>query len=97
VFRAELGEKRRCLSCHAAFFDLNHKQIVCPKCNAVFQVVELPRSAPRKTQFRSDTSEPISTGHAVSSADVLSRDADGGEADDRVAAKGGSDAVEDLI
>jgi uncharacterized protein (TIGR02300 family) len=46
--KAELGIKRRCLSCGAAFFDLNRAEIVCPKCATVFQVVELPRSAPRK-------------------------------------------------
>jgi uncharacterized protein (TIGR02300 family) len=48
VTKAELGVKRRCLACSAAFFDLNRAPIVCPKCATVFQVIELPRSAPRK-------------------------------------------------
>lgn len=46
--KAELGAKRRCLSCGAAFFDLNREPIACPKCAAIFQVVELPRSIPRR-------------------------------------------------
>ncbi len=45
--RAELGRKRRCLSCATAFFDLNHTPILCPKCDEVFQVVELAHS-PRR-------------------------------------------------
>ena len=42
--KAELGTKRRCLTCAAPFFDLNRTPIVCPKCTAVFQVVEYARS-----------------------------------------------------
>ncbi|WP_036288111.1 TIGR02300 family protein [Methylosinus sp. PW1] len=51
--KAELGAKRRCLSCGAAFFDLNREPITCPKCAAIFQVVELPRSLPRRAPYRS--------------------------------------------
>lgn len=51
--KAELGAKRRCLSCGAAFFDLNREPIACPKCAAIFQVVELPRSIPRRAPYRS--------------------------------------------
>ena len=45
--RAERGAKHRCLACSTAFFDLNRAPIVCPKCDEVFQVVELAHSAPR--------------------------------------------------
>jgi len=38
-----LGVRRRCLSCHAAFYDLGRTPIVCPKCDVEFKVVELPR------------------------------------------------------
>ena len=31
---AEWGSKRRCLSCGAAFYDLNKQPIICPKCGA---------------------------------------------------------------
>jgi uncharacterized protein (TIGR02300 family) len=40
VAKAELGAKRRCLTCASPFFDLNRTPIVCPKCNAVFRIVE---------------------------------------------------------
>ena len=38
-----LGTRRRCLTCAAAFYDLGKSPITCPKCAAVFTVVELPR------------------------------------------------------
>lgn len=50
--KAELGVKRRCLNCNAPFFDLNRVPIVCPKCDAVFQVVEIARSPPRRGPIR---------------------------------------------
>nr|WP_255679754.1 FYDLN acid domain-containing protein [Methylocystis sp. WRRC1] len=49
--------KRRCLSCNALFFDLNRAPIVCPKCAAVFQVVEIARSQPRRTPARPAAAE----------------------------------------
>lgn len=55
--KAELGMKRRCLSCGAAFFDLNRERIVCPKCGAVFQVVALQRSEPRRAFYRLPASD----------------------------------------
>ena len=46
------GQKRVCASCQARFFDLNRDPIVCPTCQAVFDVPPppLPRPvrAPRK-------------------------------------------------
>ena len=50
--RTELGVKRRCLSCTTAFFDLNRNPILCPKCSAVFQVIELAYSSPRTPRAR---------------------------------------------
>ena len=44
--KPERGEKRRCLTCNAAFFDLNRAPIICPKCAEVFHVVEPVRSSP---------------------------------------------------
>jgi uncharacterized protein (TIGR02300 family) len=78
VAKAELGVKRRCLSCGAAFFDLNREPIACPKCSAVFQVVELPHSAPRKTPYRSvAVSEPSSDDQAASEDAETAADTDG--------------------
>ncbi len=45
MVKAGMGEKRRCLSCCTPFFDLNRTPIVCPKCAAVFQVVQIVRSS----------------------------------------------------
>ena len=47
--KAELGVKRRCLSCNKPFFDLSRAPIVCPSCDAVFQAVEIAHSPPRRT------------------------------------------------
>lgn len=47
MIREKMGVKRRCLSCNTAFFDLNRTKIVCPKCAAVFVVIEPFRSPPR--------------------------------------------------
>jgi hypothetical protein len=47
MIREKMGEKRRCLSCNTAFFDLKRTKIVCPKCAAVYQVVEPVRSSAR--------------------------------------------------
>lgn len=47
--KAELGTKRRCLSCAAPFFDLDRTPIVCPKCGAAFQIIEYARSRPKWT------------------------------------------------
>lgn len=34
--KSELGTKRKCQECGAPFYDLNKKQIECPKCGAAF-------------------------------------------------------------
>ena len=45
---AALGTKRKCLSCGAPFFDLRHDPIICPKCQAVFTPMPMPRSPTHK-------------------------------------------------
>ncbi len=47
-----LGVRRRCLTCSAAFYDLGRTPIICPKCSADFQIVELPRSRPGAKPWR---------------------------------------------
>jgi uncharacterized protein (TIGR02300 family) len=49
VNKPELGVKRRCLSCAAPFFDLNRTPINCPKCGALYQIVELAHSRAKWT------------------------------------------------
>ena len=41
--KPELGTKRLCAGCNAKFYDLNKNPIVCPMCQAVF---ELPKPTP---------------------------------------------------
>lgn len=50
--KAEWGAKRRCLSCGAAFYDLNKSPILCPKCGTEFNPEVLAKSArrPSKTE-----------------------------------------------
>ena len=86
--RAELGAKRRCLSCSAAFFDLNREPIVCPKCGAVFQAVEWPRSTPRKAPYHPIPGVGLAGKDQIPTDDVPSGDtdaeADGDENDESV-------------
>jgi len=41
VAKPELGTKRLCAHCGAKFYDLKHTPITCPKCGAVFEVVQV--------------------------------------------------------
>lgn len=64
--KAELGVKRRCLTCGAPFYDLNHVPIVCPKCAAIFQVIEYVRSAPKRAPFpRTGFARPMPVAPAI--------------------------------
>jgi uncharacterized protein (TIGR02300 family) len=40
VAKPDLGTKRLCASCSTKFYDLNKDPIHCPKCGAVYQVVQ---------------------------------------------------------
>jgi len=42
--KAEWGTKRRCLSCSAAFYDLNKSPIICPKCGTEFNPEAIVKS-----------------------------------------------------
>lgn len=48
--KAEWGAKRRCLSCGAAFYDLNKSPILCPKCGTEFNPEVLAKSARRPSK-----------------------------------------------
>jgi uncharacterized protein (TIGR02300 family) len=39
--KPELGAKRLCVRCGAKFYDLHHTPINCPKCDAVFEPMQL--------------------------------------------------------
>jgi uncharacterized protein (TIGR02300 family) len=44
VVKPEWGLKRTCQSCGVRFYDLNHEQIVCPKCEAVYDAEAVLKS-----------------------------------------------------
>ncbi len=44
MVKPEWGLKRTCQSCGARFYDLNHEQIVCPKCEAVYDAEAVLKS-----------------------------------------------------
>jgi uncharacterized protein (TIGR02300 family) len=80
---ASLGVKRRCLTCAAPFYDLNHSPIVCPKCSATFTIVELPRQAsPRpvrrwkqnQPEVAKAAAEPLPDGEEHEVADEIEED-----------------------
>jgi uncharacterized protein (TIGR02300 family) len=39
--KPELGTKRLCAHCGARFYDLHHSPITCPKCDTVFEPVQV--------------------------------------------------------
>ncbi len=39
--KPELGTKRLCSHCGAKFYDLHHSPITCPKCDRVFEPIEM--------------------------------------------------------
>lgn len=81
--KAELGAKRRCLTCGAPFYDLNRMPIVCPKCAAAFQVVEIVRSAPKRAPLpRSAYMRPTPVAPEIVDADVSKDHAEDGELED---------------
>lgn len=77
--REKMGEKRRCLSCNTAFFDLNRTKINCPKCAAVFQVIEPIRSSARHAGTFNSRSKwpkpPADVGSSEAHAAIINSDA----------------------
>ncbi len=81
--KAELGAKRRCLTCGAPFYDLNRMPIVCPKCTAAFQVVEIVRSAPKRAPLpRAAFARPMPVAPEIVDDDLSKDDAEDGELED---------------
>jgi uncharacterized protein (TIGR02300 family) len=50
--KPELGTKRLCAHCGAKFYDLHHSPITCPKCDTVFEVVQV------SSRWRSEAARP---------------------------------------
>lgn len=74
-----LGAKRRCLSCGAAFFDLEHDPIVCPRCKAVFTE---PPPLPRRPAYKMKLPEPVEPVHSEPVAAPVEDDSEAIERDE---------------
>lgn len=61
--RAELGTKRLCGECGAKYYDLGKSPIVCPKCEAVFEVVgATPKREPTRPEpVKAEPEETVET------------------------------------
>lgn len=77
--KPELGTKRRCPNCGAAYYDLNRDPIVCPKCNTEF-VVEQPKPPRRKRE--AEPTKPVDKPAADDADTALDDDDDDFLADD---------------
>jgi len=81
--KAEWGAKRRCLSCSAAFYDLNKSPIICPKCGTEFNPDVLVKTSRRPAKVE----EPKKAAPKAPAADAI---------DDEVEDTGlGDDILED--
>ena len=56
--KPEWGTKRWCLSCGAAFYDLDRDPIVCPKCGIDFKPPALAATVTRKAPARRPAPPP---------------------------------------
>jgi uncharacterized protein (TIGR02300 family) len=54
VAKPELGTKRQCRSCGNRFYDLTRDPIACPKCGAIFELVEVKGPAGGAAKDSSD-------------------------------------------
>ncbi|MEK9969568.1 MAG: TIGR02300 family protein [Ferrovibrio sp.] len=82
--KAEWGAKRRCLSCGAAFYDLNKSPILCPKCGTEFNPDALVKTSRRPAKVE-EVKKPVAK--APTSPDAI---------DDEVEDTGlGDDILED--
>jgi uncharacterized protein (TIGR02300 family) len=89
--KPELGTKRLCAYCGARFYDLHHSPITCPKCDRVFdpvQVISRWRAETARVPVRELESVAAETPEArfVSSEDAESKETldDEAKAEDEV-------------
>jgi len=56
VVKSEWGTKRTCQDCGTKFYDMRRAEIVCPKCEAVFEIAApKPRRAPAAAKAPEET------------------------------------------
>ena len=80
MINPELGQKRRCLECDAAFYDLKRDPITCPKCGAVHQPVARlksdGRTPPKGRTFARRAPVPAPAGEVEAAGDAATVDKD---------------------
>lgn len=73
--QADRGTKRRCPSCGAPYYDLNHDPAICPKCNTEY--VATPRTPLRVVRGQAKvTAPPVEEGAVFGEDEVVSHDDD---------------------
>lgn len=73
--RFDRGTKRRCPSCGAPYYDLNHDPAICPKCNAEY--VAPPRAPLRVVRGQAKVAAPpVEEAPVFEEDEVVSRDDD---------------------
>lgn len=75
--KVEWGTKRSCQECGAKFYDMRRAEIICPKCDAVFQIA--PPKAKRAQPAAKETVKQAKP--AAEPAGIKGADSGGGETD----------------
>ncbi len=75
--KVEWGTKRSCQECGTKFYDMRRAKIICPKCDAVFQIA--PPKAKRAQPAAKETVEPAKP--AAEPAGIKGADPGDGETD----------------
>ncbi len=57
MIKAEWGTKRQCLECGAKFYDFNKTDLVCPACEAPFDIEASIRLKRNRQQLDQETDE----------------------------------------
>jgi uncharacterized protein (TIGR02300 family) len=87
VAKPEWGAKRICQECGTKFYDMQRAEIVCPKCEAVFQIVP-----PKPKRAQPAAKEPAAEAKPAAVGPAAAKGADpGGDETDEI------DAIEDVV
>lgn len=92
--KPELGTKRVCASCTAKFYDLMKDPIVCPKCEAVFEVPK-PEPARQKRNYNMRPTAPKPEETVVAPVAAKAEGEEVEAEDDEKDAEGGVALLED--
>ena len=75
--KVEWGTKRSCQECGAKFYDMRRAEIICPKCDAVFQI-----APPKAKRAQPAAKETVKQAKPAAEPDgIKGADSGGGETD----------------